>query len=320
VHGDDSTGGSVFCFREIDMSKPKVLVIGDVMLDCYLHGNYTRPNPEGNGRVFLVDREEYRLGGAASVAMLAQSLGADTWLIGVVGDDFAGRKIRQLCKGVGVSALLATEADRMTTLKERRVENGSPLTGRTDRETSRPICGLVEKQLVDAIASQTWDCVLISDYAKGCLSKRALGAAGNVSWTTIVDPGRGVPWDRYPPRAMIKANLAEAREALGRPNASARELVEKWQRKNPLIVTAGGDGIYYTFGGEASYVPGLDVPVVDVCGAGDTVLAAFAVTLLSGSDFREACEFANRAASLQVQQLGVAAVHIEQSQPQDVAV
>jgi sugar/nucleoside kinase (ribokinase family) len=120
--------------------------------------------------------------------------------------------------------------------------------------------------------------------------------------------------------AMIKANLAEAREASGRTDVSARELVEKWLRENPLIVTAGGDGIYYAFDGEAGHVPGLDVPIVDVCGAGDTVLAAFAVALLTGSEFREACEFANRAASLQVQQLGVAAVHIEQSQPQDVAV
>jgi rfaE bifunctional protein kinase chain/domain len=295
-------------------TKPRILVVGDVMLDRYLHGKYTRPNPEGNGRVFSVDRKEERLGGAAAVAMLAASLGADVGLAGVIGDDESGKRVRELCRGYGLSdAGLVIEYGRPTTTKERRVCCGHPLPDRVDHETTLPVGNAIADQLavyIKRFIASGCDAVLFSDYGKGVLTPRVLDVFDSIAYLTIVDPARDANWRKYDGlHAIIKANLPEARAAAGRPNASAIELVENWQGHDPLVVTAGSDGIYFSCCGETGHIASLPVSVIDVCGAGDTVLAALGMALATRDiDFGDACEFANRAAALQVQRLGVSAI------------
>lgn len=282
----------------------KIAVIGDIILDRYLHGSVTRENPEGLGYVFTVDREELRLGGAAAVARLIQGFGAQATLIGVVGDDQAGRDVIGLLDEHCLDAKVIVEPDRTTPLKERHVQSGINLPGRVDRERVAAIRPSTVRQLLAACDGLSCDAVLVSDYAKGCITQAISGA---LPGPMLIDPGRGVPWSKYPNRAVIKANLSEARGEAGKQ----KDPWELCDLRDRLIVTAGDNGMYYRDGDERGWIEGISVPVIDVCGAGDTVLAALGVAMAEGAEIREACERANLAASKQVQCLGVAQIKEE---------
>ena len=294
----------------------KILVVGDVMIDRYLHGCVERSNPDGRGVVFRVDEVQESLGGAAAVARVVRGLGASVLLLGFAGKDAAGRRLIELLDAAGVCHRIMLAENRVTTAKERRVADGRLLPDRVDYESRKPIGCQEARRLVDAARRfGPWDGVLVSDYGKGTITSELLDGLAQVGDAVpiLVDPARGRTWDFYPARALIKANLAEAREAAGLPRGSPVELLAVLGGDRPVVITAGSDGIYWATDNRSGHVRGIRVEqVVDVAGGGDTVLAVLGCCVAKGMDLVEACCLANTAGGLQIGRLGVASIGPEE--------
>jgi D-beta-D-heptose 7-phosphate kinase/D-beta-D-heptose 1-phosphate adenosyltransferase len=161
----------------------KILVVGDLMLDRYIHGEAERVSPEGPVLVLRADSDEVRLGGAASVAALLRGLDAEVQLAGVIGEDASGRIMRKLLRDDGIDdALVITEEDRRTTTKERFLGRAAGRQAhqllRVDYEHRHAIQRETEDRLIEGIAARLEDCdaILVSDYAKGVCGERLLRA------------------------------------------------------------------------------------------------------------------------------------------------
>jgi D-beta-D-heptose 7-phosphate kinase/D-beta-D-heptose 1-phosphate adenosyltransferase len=236
----------------------RVLVVGDLILDRYLHCTTTDRHTD-TGPILRIDRTEDRPGGAGAVAMLCESLGADVTL-------FAG--------------------DRCP-LKLRTVIDGKLAGPRLDYECTDPID--LEPPVLDGV-----DCVLISDYGKGVCTPALLRTViDRAECPVLVDPARGEDWERYRGATCIKCNLPEAQLLCGPipPSQCSTTLADRYE--TTVIVTAGADGLYRN----GEHFPASPRTVVDVTGAGDTVLAVLGVT----GD----CRLAVEASGWQVEQLGV---------------
>lgn len=290
--------------------RPHITVVGDLILDRYLIGDATKLNPEQPGVVIHVDKEEDRLGGAAAVAMIAAELGARVTLAGVVGRDEAGDRLRRLIDKHDIEPHLWID-DRPTTWKQRIVARGQLRPDRCDREVTTPI-GDHAARFLSAVSPG--DMVLISDYGKGVCARsllRILGARARAAGVPIlVDPARSRNWSDYGQVTLIKANRVEAMGVAAdetRPLAMARRLADK--HRCSVVVTYGGYGMVVAEReGGTWYLPAEATDVRDVCGAGDTVLAAINVGMLAGNSIHQACRFALRAAGNQVARVGISAV------------
>lgn len=292
---------------------PHVTVVGDLILDRYLIGDVTKLNPEQPGVVIRVNKEENRLGGAAAVAMLSVGFGARVTLAGVVGRDEPGRRLLRLLDVHGIEPYVWSD-DRPTTWKQRIVARGQLRPDRCDREVTTPVDKDAEQFLSTVPLG---DMLLISDYGKGVLTRKLLanlvGRARDAGVRVLVDPARSRSWTDYGKVTLIKANWAEATEAAGvrdpRPLALARFLADRYGCH--VVVTLGGHGVVCAVReGATWYLPAERVEVRDVCGAGDTVLAAIGTAMFGGESVREACRFAAVAAGRQVAKLGISIVGV----------
>lgn len=291
--------------------KPHITVVGDLILDRYLIGDATKLNPEMPGVVIRVDKEDDRLGGAAAVAMLAAGFGARVTLAGVVGDDEPGDRLRELLDAHGIESHLWVDR-RPTTWKQRIVTRGQLRPDRCDREVTTPVNDRAEKFLAGVPLG---DILLISDYGKGVCTRGLLESLGNLARDAririLVDPSRSRNWADYGRVSLIKANWIETTEAAScgnlRPLALARKLSDI--HNCHVVVTLGRHGMVCAErSGATWHLPATPTEVRDVCGAGDTVLAALAVEIVTGKSLREACHAAMGAAGRQVGAVGVLAV------------
>lgn len=278
----------------------KIGILGDIILDKYRHGIFTKKNPENSGKVFRIKKEEYLLGGAGAVATAIADSKIEYELISVVGNDYAGSVIGSFCE----NSFILTEKDKTTPVKERFVCNGEILPNRFDTESTGDISEKTGNKIVEHIKRSEYDVLLISDYAKGCVSDYVLKELNNLKCDIIVDPGKGVPWDKYPKRAIIKANTSEARDEIDSQIASPANLLRFCNKEN-VVITDGPGGIYCKTNNKIFHIFGKKVDVVDVCGAGDMVLAIIGIAIANGEKIEKACELANVAASKQVQHIGV---------------
>lgn len=290
--------------------RPHITVVGDLILDRYLIGDATKLNPEQPGVVIRVDKEEDRLGGAAAVAMIAAGFGARVTLAGVVGRDEPGRRLQQLIANHGIEPHLWID-DRPTTWKQRIVARGQLRPDRCDREVTAPISDNAA-QFLSAVP--LGDVLLISDYGKGLCTRRLLNALVDRSdgRQILVDPAQGRDWSDYGHVTLIKANRGEAIEAVGGvslpPLALSRRLAD--QLRCHVVVTLGKHGMTAAeWNGAITFFPAVPSELRDVCGAGDTILATIGWGLAKGVSLRKSAAFAVGAASIQVSQVGVSAIH-----------
>jgi len=290
--------------------RPHITVVGDLILDRYLIGDATKLNPEQPGVVIRVDKEEDRLGGAAAVAMLAAGFGARVTLAGVVGRDEPGRRLQQLIVDNGIDPHLWID-DRPTTWKQRIVARGQLRPDRCDREVTTPMSDHAARFLSTVPLG---DMLLVSDYGKGACTRTLLETVGNrarsASVPILVDPSRRRNWSDYGQVTLIKANRSEALEMLAsgypRPLALTRQLAD--EHRCNVVVTYGGHGLVASDRDCGSwYLPAEATEVRDVCGAGDTVLAALGLAMLANNTLRESCKLASVSASQQVKELGITA-------------
>lgn len=290
----------------------RVLVLGDVMLDVLRRGTVERISPEAPVPVLVNPVDEHRLGGAANTAANAAALGCEVDLVGAVGADESGERVKDLVQAAGIRDHLMV-ASGCTTSKVRMIAGSHHLL-RVDSEGPRDD-GAVENGYTAKCAAllPDADVLIIADYDKGVA--RSSVASGVVS--AAVDAGVPVVVDtksRHPQcfsgATVITPNLREAQNATGLldPSKAAARLREMLGAS--VLLTLGADGmLLLTRDGEET-IASHAIEVSDVTGAGDTVAAAVAVGLARGMTLRSAAEWASQAAAVAVSHLGTYVVSI----------
>lgn len=312
------------------LGRPRVLVVGDVMLDRYVWGNAERISQEAPVILLRADRREERLGGASSVATMLAALGAETSLVGVVGPDADGARSRQMLTDLGIDADgVRTDSSRPTTVKERyigRAQARHPQQMiRVDYEDRSALDAGVERDLAAVLEAKlrAADIVLVSDYDKGVctpgLLQGLIAAAKARGVRVIADPTRGGDYAKYCGCASMTPNRLEAGLATGRTITTHDEALQAAaDLRDRLgleagIVTLDKDGMALAHGdGRAAVFPTRPRQVYDITGAGDMVMATLGLALAAGADYDPAIRLANVAGGLEVEKIGVATVSREE--------
>ena len=303
-------------------SSPRILLVGDVMLDRYVFGRVERISPEAPIPVLKVRSEEHRLGGAGSVATMLRALDARPIPVALTGEDEEGRVVRDLLRGKGIATeCVLTDPNRPTTIKT-RILGGTQQRHphhmmRVDREESLPIeSALLERFL--CVIEETLpnvDLVLISDYNKGvCAGEmipRLIQIADAAGVPVVADPVRDSDYRRYAGCRCITPNRVEAGLATGidieTPQdglRAAKDLVALGIES--VMVTMDKDGIAWANqAGESAHFPCKQRQVCDVTGAGDMVLSIVGFCMASGASAEVTMAAANLAGGLEVERLGV---------------
>ncbi|HUL41905.1 MAG TPA: D-glycero-beta-D-manno-heptose-7-phosphate kinase [Burkholderiales bacterium] len=299
------------------MSKARVLVVGDVMLDRYWFGDVSRISPEAPVPVVKIERTEERPGGAANVARNVAALGAQAELLSVIGNDEAGACLERLLRAEQIPSLLHRDNAIATTVKLRVIGRQQQLL-RVDFDIQPSHEVLVSKLADFEKKLPSCDVVVLSDYGKGGLTHIAkmISMVKRSGKPVLVDP-KGDDFDRYRNATILTPNRAEFRQVVGgwkneREFAEkARQLIEKLKLQ-ALLITRSEEGMTLFSDRKMVNVPAQAREVFDVSGAGDTVIAALGVMLASGADLQDAVRIANRAAGIVVGKLGTAVVHREE--------
>ena len=294
-----------------------VLVVGDVMLDRYWFGEVNRISPEAPVPIVRVARREDRLGGAANVARNIVALGARATLVGIVGVDEAGKQIKVLAMQAGINQRLIEDVDLPTTLKMRVLGRQQQLL-RVDFEQTPGGASLARlKSEVLALIAQH-DMVVLSDYAKGALEQvdALIHAARDAGVPVLVDP-KGHLYRRYRGATLLTPNRIEMQEAVGRWQTEDEleqraQLLRAELELEALLVTRSEQGMTLFTQKGRQHTDAQAHEVFDVSGAGDTVLAALAVTRAAGLDWFDAVLWANRAGGIVVGKLGTSVVTAEE--------
>jgi D-beta-D-heptose 7-phosphate kinase/D-beta-D-heptose 1-phosphate adenosyltransferase len=312
------------------LGQPRVLVVGDLMLDRYVWGDAERISQEAPVILLHADRREERLGGASSVATLLRALGARVALAGVVGPDADGLRIRQALHDQGVDdESVLTDDGRPSTVKERyigRAQQRHPQQMlRVDYEVRQPLTAAVEAELARAVARQLRraDVVLISDYDKGVctpgLLASVIAGARAHGLRVLADPIRGQDYRKYHGCSAVTPNRLEAGLATGRVVSGTTEALEAGADLlarldlEAAVVTLDSQGMALAHAdGRREVFPTRPRQVYDITGAGDMVLAVLGLALAGGADYGPAIRLANVAGGLEVEKIGVATVTREE--------
>jgi D-beta-D-heptose 7-phosphate kinase/D-beta-D-heptose 1-phosphate adenosyltransferase len=307
-----------------ELGAPRVLIVGDVMLDRYVTGEASRISPEAPIPILTATSAEERLGGAGNVASNLRVMGAEVELVGVIGDDGWGRALRDGLIAAGLDpAGLVVDPARPTSLKTRMVSGVQQML-RVDWEDSAAVSGEALEALLERALERVASCdaVVLSDYGKGVLTdgvlRAVIDAARAAGKPVLVDP-KGSDFSRYRGATLITPNRKEAEAALGRRlpdlaavSAGAAELIEAAELE-VAIITLGAEGIYYRArDGREGRESTRARAVFDVTGAGDTVVGHLALHLAAGHDLEVAVALANHAAGCVVARLGTNAVTREE--------
>ncbi len=306
-----------------NFSKKRILVLGDVGVDKYTIGRVHRISPEAPIPIIEVTETNLKLGLAANVADNIAALGGSPLLVSVIGHDTAARDFRALLKKSSISEdYLVVDDTRPTTLKERVIAESQQVC-RVDHESKLVLSAALHKALLKKLlaALAKADAVIIEDYAKGLLqsslSQTVIAEARSRNVPVLVDPNRNSPASLYQDCTVITPNVLEA-EALTRIEITNEQSLERAGRRlleltnaDVAIITRGKDGMALFEKARpklVTYIPTFAQEVFDVSGAGDTVIAALALSLVSQAKLPEAAYIANAAAGIEVGKRGTATV------------
>lgn len=296
-----------------------IAVVGDIMIDRYVTGRVDRISPEAPVPVLLHSHDRTVAGGAANVAVNILALGCDVWLVGAIGNDKDADDLKNILAEKGISTtLLVTDSSRPT-ISKTRVVSGRQQFFRIDREFSGRLSPEVEEAVITAArtAIAEAEVVVLSDYAKGVFSdhvlKQVIGSAKSAGKLVLVDPKRRT-LEAYRGADIIKPNTLELSAATGMPcssdaeiEAAAEALVGQFD--GALLVTRAESGMSLVRRGlPTKHIKSAVLEVADVSGAGDTALAALAVSIADGFTIDDAAVMSNIAAGVAVSKLGTAIV------------
>jgi D-beta-D-heptose 7-phosphate kinase / D-beta-D-heptose 1-phosphate adenosyltransferase len=302
----------------------RVAVLGDVILDRYVTGSAHRLSPEAPIPVLRPTGNRSTLGGAANVALNIATLGGQTLLIGVIGDDAAGAEMTRLVEAAdGITCQLVVARGRPTTAKTRFMAGSHQLL-RLDEETTEPLAGENAAALLTRFeAALDWaHIVVLSDYAKGVLGDAVLAAvlarAEARDCVVVADPKRA-DFAAYRGAAILTPNEHEVRLAT---RIDAEDDAEADRAGNAALAATGGEAVLVTRsargltlvrrGRPAMHLPARAREVADVSGAGDTLVAALAVALGAGAALPDAAMLANLTAGISVGKQGTATVSAQE--------
>jgi rfaE bifunctional protein kinase chain/domain len=299
------------------MSTPRILVVGDAMLDHYWDGIVERISPEAPVPILKITHKRVTAGGAANVALNLAALGSEVTLLSLVGRDAAADQLEDVLHKQGVYLERVADADYKTTEKIRYVSRRQQLL-RADMEMAPPPGMLTTLHQRFGALLPGHDIVVLSDYAKGALSEcqPMLRAARAQNKATLVDP-KGCDYARYAGATLLKPNLAEFRTCAGDFDNEARfrRLAINMRKKldiEYLLVTQGEAGMTLFKEGGVEHQHARVREVYDVSGAGDTVLATVAHMMALGKPVSEAIRWANTAAGIVVGKFGTASITREE--------
>lgn len=300
-------------------SNQTIAVIGDVMLDRYIHGSVDRISPEAP--IPIVEREETSVvpGGAGNAAANVSALGATCHVFGLRGNDVSGQELVATLGTAGIVTDGILIDDRPTTEKIRVLGNNQQIV-RIDHETKAAASAKTTRKLITTLTKTIPDCsaVIICDYAKGVVTKELMDAVRTLahkhSIPLLLDPRpEHAAW--YHDLSYITPNRKEASGMIHEPIHSIDDakmqgmaLAKKLHTNLLLTMSEAGMMIVDHATGSTDHLPTKTQEVTDVSGAGDTVIATFALALATGADALTAATIANHAASVVVAKLGTATV------------
>jgi D-beta-D-heptose 7-phosphate kinase/D-beta-D-heptose 1-phosphate adenosyltransferase len=301
------------------MRDQKIVVLGDVMLDEFVWGDVTRISPEAPVPVVDIRRESMHLGGAANVLANVVALGAKACVVGVVGKDSAGDRLRATLKEASplqTDDYLVVDDGRPSTTKTRIIAH-SQLVVRADREQRTPVNGKVEKRILDSLrdALQDADAFVVSDYDKGVVTPHILDEILQLAYDRVpvlIDP-KLRNFSSYRPASLITPNHHEALRMTNTEEDSedglyqAARIIREKLSCDAVLITRGERGIMLLEGyNDPVFVETTAREVYDVTGAGDTVIATLGSALAAGATMLEAANLANHAAGIVVGKVGTA--------------
>ena len=310
--------------QTLDLFKTKrVLIIGDAMIDSYMWGHINRMSPEAPVPIVNIDKREIRLGGAANVALNIQSLGATPVLFSAIGDDHYADLFIELmheqklnCEGI------QKISNRRTTLKTRIVSDNKHVL-RVDEEYTKPIEDInLINRLEEIIKNQSFDVIIFQDYNKGLLTEKliqnTIKVAKNKGIPLIVDPKKENFFSYYGVD-IFKPNLKEIKEGM---NIYFDETSEAELHKNVdilrnkvnakgILLTLSEKGIYYQKENAVYREKAYKRNIIDVSGAGDTVVSVAALVLACNIEDNFLMRIANLAGGLVCEKVGVVPIQRE---------
>ncbi len=295
---------------------PKLLVIGDLMIDHYLWGSCERISPEAPVQIVNVKSESAVLGGAGNVINNLNALGAQVDVISVIGGCEISDELKALLTNISVNTqYLITQRDRITSKKSRIIASQQQVV-RYDRESTEEISSKSQKEILDTFRNiiMDYDAILLSDYGKGVLTKKLtsslIAIANENGKKTLVDP-KGLDYSKYKGAYLLTPNKKEASEATQiniKDNASLTKAITQLKTKfelNISLITLSEQGVAI-YDDKLRTHPTVAREVFDVTGAGDTVLASLGFALACEYGIDDAVEFANLAAGVVVGKIGSA--------------
>lgn len=307
------------------IKKNKVLVLGDVILDCSIVGEISGLSAEAPIMTFRENQTYYTLGGAANVALNLKNANQDVILISVVGDDDGAETIKDLLTKAEISPDgLIVDSSRKTTTKKRFYTELKEQVFRSDNEDRFEIESKIEETIVKK-ALECLDCVdiiILSDYLKGCLTRSLINTiiqnAHKKGIKVVVDP-KDADFSKYANCDVLKPNKKELAMMINKNSLSFEDILNGSKRiceennHEIVVVTLGSDGMFaYESCGNTCKLNAIKTNVVDVSGAGDTAIAYLATGIASGMSFEESLVLANIAAGKKVTKNGAVPVsHIE---------
>ena len=301
---------------DLQGKSPRLLVVGDLMIDHYLWGSCERISPEAPVQVVNVKSESSVLGGAGNVINNLRALGSQVDVISVVGGCEISNELKTLLKNISVSTQhLITQKDRITSKKSRIIASQQQVV-RYDRESSDEISTESQKQILESFTSiiANYDGVLLSDYGKGVLTpsltQSLIAVANKAGKKVMVDP-KGLDYSKYKGAYLLTPNKKEASEAtqiIIKDDESLTQAITQLKTQCNLdisLITLSEQGVAI-YDDELRTHPTVAREVYDVTGAGDTVLASLGFALACGVDIDDAVEFSNLAAGVVVGKIGSA--------------
>ncbi len=304
-------------------SNTKVLIVGDVMLDTYWFGNVDRISPEAPVPVVAFQKKELRVGGAANVALNTASLGAQTAIISVIGEDADGNELKQLMKNshINTTSIISTPT-RITTNKMRVMSRNQQMM-RLDAEYTHDIDEALENQLIAAVYQYIDEArpqiLIFEDYNKGVLTKKVIESiteyCNKNGVITAVDPKRK-NFLTYKGVTLFKPNLKEVKEGLNllidqvslSTLNEVHQALQQYLQHDISFITLSEKGVFFEQGNESLIIPTHVRNIADVSGAGDTVIAVASLVYAATRNMRLAAEMANIAGGLVCEEVGTAAI------------
>lgn len=300
----------------------KVLVIGDVMIDAYTKGVVERMSPEAPVPIVSQCSHFERLGGAANVALNLKALGAEPVVYSIVGDDEAGKALLKLMQeqGLDVSGIISSYS-RKTTVKH-RILNGDNQLLRIDEEDTSDLqyseYSILRMVIGEAIGKQKVDVVVFQDYNKGVLTEQlisdVIGWCQKKAIPMVVDPKKK-NFFAYQGVTLFKPNAKELREGLGvtaeTPEKLQQAMLTLQQRIHCeyLMVTLSDKGVMMLHEGKFHNIPAFPRTIVDVSGAGDTVLSVAALCVATDAPAEVIAILSNLAGGLVCEEVGVVPIN-----------